>query len=128
MSSVMNRKVYPAGTTIFNEGEVASRAFLVEKGTVEIRKVIDGKPVILGNVERGGIFGEMALIDNQPRMATAVSKDEVSLVVISEQMFEEKVSQADPFIRALLRIFVRNIREGSKRAAAQAASGSQPHS
>lgn len=115
MSSVMSRKVYSAGSVVFREGEVASRAFLVEKGTVEIVKSVDGKDKVLGNVERGGIFGETALIDNKPRMATAIAKDECTLVVISEQMFEEKVSQADPFIRALLRIFVRNIRESTNK-------------
>lgn len=113
--SVMNRKVYQAGQTVFKEGESASRAFLVESGTVEIRKNIDGQEVVLGTVERGGIFGEMALIDNQPRMASAVAAEETVLVVITQTLFEDKMKEADPFIRALLRIFVRNIRGAAGR-------------
>ena len=114
--NVMNRKIYKPGAVIFSEGETASRAFLVENGTVEILKTIDDKPVVLGAVHRGGIFGEMALIDNKPRMATAVAKDECTVVIISEQMFEERLKQTDPFIRALLRIFVRNIRRQAEAA------------
>lgn len=114
--SVMNRKVFNAGQIIFSEGESATRAFLVEQGVVEIRKDIEGKEVVLGSVEKGGIFGEMALIDNQPRMASAVAKTDCVLVVITQTLFEDKMREADPFIRALLRIFVRNIRGAAQRA------------
>jgi len=116
----MNRKVVEAGTTVFREGETASRAFLVEAGEVDIIKNIDGKDVVLGTVKKGGIFGEMALIDNAPRMATARTKEQSILVVISQQLFEEKMEASDPFIRALLRIFARNIREAAKKARGEA--------
>ncbi|MEM6490833.1 MAG: cyclic nucleotide-binding domain-containing protein [Pseudomonadota bacterium] len=114
--SVMNRKVYHDGTSVFKEGETASRAFLVESGQVEIRKEIDGKEVVLGTVDKGGIFGEMALIDNAPRMASAVAVGETVLVVITQTLFEDKLREADPFIRALLKIFVRNIRGAAQKA------------
>jgi len=114
--SVMNRKVYHDGMNVFKEGETASRAFLVESGQVEIRKVIDGNEVVLGTVDKGGIFGEMALIDNAPRMASAVAVGETVLVIITQTLFEDKLKEADPFIRALLKIFVRNIRGAAQKA------------
>jgi CRP-like cAMP-binding protein len=52
----------------------------------------------------------MALIDNTPRMATAIAVRETTLILITQATFQEKLKKTDPFIRALLNIFVRNIR------------------
>lgn len=123
----LNRKVYYPGQKIFGEGELGERAFLVESGQVEISKNTDGGgPIVLGAIGPGGIFGEMALIDNQPRMATARAVAETSLIIISQQMFHEKLRKADPFLRGLLNIFVRNIRNLSKAKAADAAPPKPP--
>ena len=110
MNDAINRKTYGKGAVIFSEGDIAAGAFLVEQGSVEIRKNIDGSDVVLGKVEMGGIFGEMSLIDDAPRMAGAIATEETSLMVISKQTFTQKMESSDPFIRALLRIFTQNIR------------------
>lgn len=110
MSDAMDRQMFEDGTVIFKEGDTGARAYLVEHGAVEIKKTVDGKDVVLGKVDMGGIFGEMALIDDAPRMASAVAKGDSTLLVISEQTFKAKMESSDPFIRALLRIFAQNIR------------------
>lgn len=112
---LVDRKVFFAGNNIFREGDRGDRAFLVQEGAVEIIATRDGKEVILGVVGPGGIFGEMALIDEQPRMATARAREQTTVVVIGEDTFQTKLAKADPFLRALLNIFVRNIREMAKR-------------
>jgi len=106
----IERKVYYAGDRIFKEGEPGDRAYIVERGMVEIYKLTDGKEVVLGTVNKGGIFGEMALIDNAPRMAAARSVQQTTLVVITRDTFESKLAKADPFMRGLINIFVKNIR------------------
>jgi len=106
----IERKVYYAGDRIFKEGEPGDRAYIVERGMVEIYKMMDGKEVVLGTVNKGGIFGEMALIDNAPRMAAARSVQQTTLVVITRDTFESKLAKADPFMRGLINIFVKNIR------------------
>lgn len=110
MSDAMNRQTFKNAEVIFQEGDTGARAYLVENGSVEIRKNVDGKEVVLGRVDKGGIFGEMALIDDAPRMASAVANGDSTLLVISEQTFKAKMESSDPFIRALLRIFAQNIR------------------
>lgn len=52
----------------------------------------------------------MALIDNQPRMASASAVTETACMVIGEEVFKKKLRAADPFLVGLLRIFMRNIR------------------
>lgn len=121
MANDDQRRSFAKGETIFKEGDQAAQAYLVEKGAVEIAKVIEGERRVLGTVDQGGIFGELALIDNQPRMATAGAASPTTLLVISKEDFNEKLKQADPFIRALLRIFVQNIRTSATSKTADAA-------
>lgn len=103
---VLERKVFYAGTNIFKEGDSGDRAYLIQDGVIEIVK----NGVTLATLGKGELFGEMALVDDQPRMASARAQTDVSVVIISRDTFREKLAKADPFIRGLLSIFVRNIR------------------
>jgi CRP/FNR family cyclic AMP-dependent transcriptional regulator len=84
-----------AGEIIFKEGDEAHQLFAIKSGEVAIQ---------LGNrtlaeLPANSIFGEMALIDDAPRSATAVAKTDVELVAISERQFLFLVSQT-PFFCA----------------------------
>lgn len=103
---VLERKVFYAGQKVFKEGDRGDRAYLVQDGTVEITK----NGVTLATLGKGELFGEMALVDDQPRMASATALTDVSVVIINRESFREKLAKSDPFIRGLLNIFVRNIR------------------
>ena len=107
---ILDRIVVRSGDNIFSEGDVGNKAYIVQEGLIEIiRNTADGE-VILGSVEKGGIFGEMALIDDQPRMATARAATSVTVISIGRDTFNRKLANCDPFVRGLLGIFVRNIR------------------
>lgn len=103
---VLERKVFYAGQTAFKQGDLGDRAYLIQEGEVEISK----NGLVLATLGKGELFGEMALVDDQPRMATAKAITDVSVVIIGRDAFREKLAKADPFIRGLLNIFVRNIR------------------
>ena len=105
-SRVLERKIFYDKQTIFSEGDRGDRAYLIQTGVVEIVK----NEMPLAKLGPGELFGEMALVDDKPRMASAVAKGDVSCVIISRETFREKLSKTDPFIRGLLNIFVRNIR------------------
>ena len=110
-SKVNPRKIFAPGAVVFREGEAGDCAFIVESGRIDIVKQ-DGKDQRrLGSVEPGGIFGEMALVDDQPRMATALAATKTSLVLVSAATFRTKIDAVDPFIGALLRIFNSNVRQ-----------------
>lgn len=115
MSSNINRKLYFAGNVIFREGESGTRAYLIKEGRVEIRKQLGNREILLGTIQKGSIFGEMALIDDQPRLASAVAVEDTTVIIISRETLQAKVAQSDPFVRGLLNIFVRNIRTMTKR-------------
>ena len=108
--TVLDRKVYAEGANIFRNGELGSRAFIVEDGEVEIWRDEDGKRRRLGIVHKGGVFGEMALIDDEPRMANANALTKTVCIIVPGDSFKDKINRANPFIAALLRVFVQNIR------------------
>lgn len=114
MAELLNRKVLAAGDYVFRQGEQASNAYIVQEGEVQIVRAKDGQETVLGVVGKGGIFGEMGLIDNKPRMASARATKASTVIIVSEGMFREKLSKADAFIRGLLNILVDTIRRGQK--------------
>jgi len=110
-SGILERIVFQAGESVFKEGDVGNRAYVVQEGLIEILKESAyGEEIVLGSIEKGGIFGEMALIDDQPRMATAKAAAMTTVIVINREMFRKKLAKSDPFVRGLLGIFVKNIR------------------
>ena len=108
---ILQRQKYGAGDQIFKEGDEGRLAYVVEEGEVEVFKTIDDQEQVLGTVGKDGIFGEMALIDNKPRMAAARASTSCTIICVTRQMFDEKVNQADPFIRGLLKILADNNRD-----------------
>lgn len=110
VSEILERRTLRDGDTIFRQGEQGSSAFIVQSGEVAI-SVNDGNDEkVLATIGQGGVFGEMALIDDKPRMATARAKGAVTVVTITKNMFDQKLKKTDPFIRALLRILVETVR------------------
>ena len=102
---------YPDGELIFREGEAGDTAFVVLSGKVEISRSVDGKSIPIGVVNAGGMFGEMALIDDGDRMASAHAVGgRLEVLIISRRVFEEKLESADPFQRALIGILTAHIR------------------
>ena len=112
--TILQRTTYQAGDRIFKEGDDGNLAYVVQTGEVEIIKVINGLETLLGTICQGGIFGETALIDSQPRMAMARCKKGSTIIVVTRAMFEKKMNKADPFIRGLLNILVSHIRRADK--------------
>jgi|TARA_R110000751_G_scaffold2873_3_gene15008 CRP-like cAMP-binding protein len=112
----MDRQVFAAGQIIFREGKPGGAAYVVQEGSVEIYKSITGgEDVVLGHIEPGGLFGELSLIDDAPRMASARARDRTVVIAISRRQFEYKLNESDRFIRAILRILLANYRQITRR-------------
>ncbi len=109
-SNLIDRQTLGSGAYVFREGEAASCAYIVQSGTVEIVKSADNQEIVLAAIPAGGIFGEMALIDDAPRMAGARMAEGGTVIIVNRKTFEAKLAKSDPFIRTLLKIFVDTIR------------------
>jgi len=90
---------FPAGTVIMKEGQAADYMFVVKSGRV----VIAVGPTIVEAVGPGGLFGEMALIDNSPRTARAGAVEDSELLAIDRELLLAIVRKQPMFGLAMLR-------------------------
>ncbi|MBL6934501.1 MAG: cyclic nucleotide-binding domain-containing protein [Alphaproteobacteria bacterium] len=104
------KKLYYEGEIIFSEGGVAHDAFIIDSGSVEITKAAEARKISLAVLTQGELFGEMAMIDNAPRMASAHALEDTVLMRVSRDYFDERLDAADMFLKALFRILVGNLR------------------
>jgi CRP/FNR family transcriptional regulator, cyclic AMP receptor protein len=99
-----------AGGIIFREGESADELFVIKSGYVRIQ--IGNRT--MADLAADNIFGEMALIDNEPRSATAIAITDVELVPVSEKQFLFLVSQTPYFALKVMRTLAQRLRATSK--------------
>jgi len=108
-----DQEAFNAGEILFEEGDAGETAYLIRSGEVEILHLIGNEERILARLGRGEIFGEMSLIDNQPRMATARVSADAELSVISRENIQARLGRletSDTVLRRLIDVFVTRIR------------------
>jgi CRP-like cAMP-binding protein len=76
---------------IFCENEPGYELYIIQGGRIKITKMLDGQEVMLAVLQPGDIFGEMAILDNKPRSATAMVAEPASLLAINKANFEGMV-------------------------------------
>jgi CRP/FNR family transcriptional regulator, cyclic AMP receptor protein len=112
---------FAAGETIFREGESGEEFFVIRSGQVHIRS---GDRVV-ETVGEHGIFGELALIDDEPRSATAVAATAVEVVPVERKQFLFLVSETPNFALNLMRVLARRLRAETSELAKQKEPGGQ---
>ena len=91
---------------MFAEGEPGDRLYVVKRGSVALSA--HGAP--LETVGVGGLFGEMAVIDREPRSATAVTESECELVAIDKRRFWFLVQETPYFAEIVMRVMADRLR------------------
>jgi CRP/FNR family cyclic AMP-dependent transcriptional regulator len=99
-----------AGDVIFREGDKAEELFVIKSGHVRIQ--VGNRT--MADLAADNIFGEMALIDSEPRSATAVAITDVELVPVSEKQFLFLVTQTPYFALRVMRILAQRLRVTNK--------------
>ncbi len=101
-----------AGETLFREGEAGKAMYLVVEGKLEVR--VGEKAV--ETVGLHGIVGEMALIDNAPRSATAVALTPVEVAAIDRDVFLTLVAESPAFSLYVMKLMAARIRHMNEQA------------
>ena len=94
-------RFYPKGTMIFSESQNGPDMFVIQEGQVSISKVVDGKEVVLADLSRGHMFGEMALLENKLRSASAIAHEDCKLMVINRFNFDQMVCSQPQLVARL---------------------------
>lgn len=104
-------KSYPKGSVILFEDDPGDSLFVVRDGRVKVVLVAeDGREVILGILGVGEHFGELSLIDDQPRSAHVVAMEDSTLLVLRRDDFRRRVEQSPLVAWALLVELSRRLR------------------
>ena len=110
-----NSAVFQPGQVIFREGDTSQEAYRILRGRVEISIVADGKPVILAQLGEGDIFGEMAMVDERPRSASAQSLEVTECEVLTPENFSELVLSRPEVLIPYMASFFERLRTANDR-------------
>ena len=95
-----DRKAFPAGATIFAEGETGTAAFILLRGDVTLHAGREaGRERALTELKPGQMFGVHALMAGARRGATASTRQGCEVMCVSEEKLKQKLDEADPFVR-----------------------------
>ena len=104
----------PEGGVIFREGEEGDDAYIVEKGAVDISLTLNGTRKVIATLGPGEIFGEMALIADAPRSATATAAEASELLVLRRDRLLKPIEAADPIMRLMIQMIVDRLRDAPR--------------
>ena len=102
---------YAAGEIIFSENDVGESAYIIERGRVEVLKMLDGKNVHLAYLGAGEPFGEMGMIDEKPRSATVVAVEETVVRALHRDDFFQNLQVHPEIAIHLLKVIFERLRE-----------------
>lgn len=109
--SMKGQAAFPPGATIFKEGDKGDKMYFVQSGVVELR--VAGNPVM--TAEAGTFFGEMALIEDAPRSASAHAATECQLMPVDRSRFEYLVRMTPDFVLEMMRTIAARARAMAKK-------------
>ncbi len=101
-----DQRAFAAGQLIFSAGESGDVMYIGKEGEVDV--LVHGR--VVETIGPGSILGEMALIDRNPRSASAVAKTDCQLVPIDEARFKYLVQQTPYFALEVMRVMARRLR------------------
>jgi CRP/FNR family cyclic AMP-dependent transcriptional regulator len=84
-------ETYAVGAVLFREGEPGKHMYVIQSGRVQLTRKVRGREAHLATLPAGEFFGEMAIINKQPRSATATVIEEAHLLVLDARTFEAMI-------------------------------------
>jgi CRP/FNR family cyclic AMP-dependent transcriptional regulator len=107
LQSIRDKKIvrrFPKDAVILSEGDNSDALYVIKSGGVKVVKSgPDGKEVVIAMMAAGDYFGEMALIDEQPRSASIVAKIPSELVIIRKQDFQDILMNNPSFALSVMK-------------------------
>jgi CRP/FNR family cyclic AMP-dependent transcriptional regulator len=111
----MTCRHFAEGQVLFREGEPADCVFRLLRGAVDILRELDGDPILLGTVGAGQFIGEMGVVENRPRSATARAAGEVEVEILTPTEFLDQITGSPRAARELIQRLSQRLREADDR-------------
>ena len=115
------RRHYPRGAAILQQEEPGANAFFILSGSADVLlESEDGRQYIVARLGPGDHFGEMSLLDGEPRSATVTATTDTELLILRRDEFLQELEQHPPLMRQMLTALSRRLREADAQMAALA--------
>ncbi|MBN8217063.1 MAG: cyclic nucleotide-binding domain-containing protein [Spirochaetes bacterium] len=114
--AITSEIVVPAGETIIAEGESGSSAYVIVSGMVEVYRQTGHGDVILATLDQSQYFGEMAIIENEPRSASVRARSDCRLLRLDGRQFRRMMESNAVLSFRLVQVFSRRLRRMSQAA------------
>ena len=115
MHQIIKIEQYRKGDIIFKEGSYGQVVYLINKGKVEIAKILDGKKVVIETIGPGDLFGEMSFIDSEPRSATAIAIENTEVGVMDKVALDLEVNKLCGDARDIVKTIVERLRKTTRK-------------
>jgi CRP-like cAMP-binding protein len=106
---------YKAGEILFEEGSLGNELFIIQEGKLGIYKNTPDGQIELALVDKGGIIGEMSLLDNLPRSATVKAADNAKVLIVNQMAFQGIIDAIPVWLQSIIKIVVSRLRDTNKR-------------
>jgi CRP/FNR family cyclic AMP-dependent transcriptional regulator len=112
LEKLTSRKRFPSGTAVFFQDDPSDSLYVVLSGSAKVfRTSEDGRDRIMTTLRPGEAFGELAMIEGQPRSATVQTLEETELLSLSRKEFERFASEHPDFLYKLLQSMCERVRK-----------------
>ncbi len=116
LGDIARDRSYPKNSVILFEDDPGDSLYVVVTGLVKVVLIgEDGREVILSVLKEGDFFGEMSLIDDQPRSAHVIAMEDSNLVVLRREDFQHRLREAPSISLGMLRALSRRLREADEK-------------
>jgi CRP/FNR family cyclic AMP-dependent transcriptional regulator len=116
LAELARERMYPKSSVILFEDDPGDALYVVVTGQVKVVLIgEDGREVILSVLHDGDFFGEMALIDDEPRSAHVIAMEDSNLLVLRREDFQQRLREAPAVSVGLLRALSRRLREADQK-------------
>jgi len=115
LAGLLRERRYGRGTIIMSQGDPGDALFLIGEGQVKVAVFAeDGREVILSVLADGGVFGEMALLDDEPRSAHVIAMSDATLLQLRREDFQARLKSSPELGIALLGELSRRLRRADE--------------
>lgn len=116
ISDIADEEQFPAAQLVFEEGQPGDRMFIIVEGQVQIEKDLgNGRQAVLANLEKRDMLGDMAILDDEPRSATARTLSDSRLLAVGSASIKDLIREYPDIAFGLLRFCAQRIRESNRR-------------
>ena len=111
--SAQNVKSFYKGQAIYKAGQKGTVAYLVQKGTVNIYKSVNGRKTVIDRLGKGEIFGEMGALSGHSREHSAEAAEYCDLMVLTEQIIQTLLSRCPKTVQHLTKVLIKRVRRAA---------------